>query len=168
MRLRRAHRGQIEANFTSGLSLAFLNQSEKLRFGISGILFFRMSGGLLGGAFRKKFFGRVTMLQGLYKVEYETPRRKSVGIIVANAGQLRGGNSTFAYIGSYRQTGNAISGVITTQRHTDDPSYRPVFGMDVVRIDFQGVEKDNFASVEGTAAEFPSLAFKALLTRISD
>jgi hypothetical protein len=108
------------------------------------------------------------MLQGLYKVEYETPRRRSVGVIVANDGKLHGGNSTFAYIGSYQQTGNTISGVITTQRHTEDPNYRPVFGMDVVRIDFQGVEKGGFASVEGTAAEFPSLAFKALLTRISD
>ena len=108
------------------------------------------------------------MLQGLYKVEYETPRRKSVGIIFAGDGRLHGGNSTFAYVGSYRQTGNTISGVITTQRHTEDPDYKPVFGIDVVRIDFQGVEKGDYASNEGTAAEFPSLAFRALLTRISD
>ena len=40
------------------------------------------------------------MLQGLYKVEFETPRRKAVGIIVASDGKLRGGSSAFAYVGS--------------------------------------------------------------------
>jgi hypothetical protein len=42
------------------------------------------------------------MLQGLYKVEFETPRRKAVGVIFAENGKLHGGSSAFAYIGSYR------------------------------------------------------------------
>jgi hypothetical protein len=108
------------------------------------------------------------MLQGLYKVEFETPRRKAVGIIFANDGKLHGGNSAFAYIGSFKQEGNTISGVVTGMRHTHDPNHPSVFGIDRVRIDFHGVEKGKFASVEGTAAEVPSLGFKALLTRISD
>ena len=108
------------------------------------------------------------MLQGLYKVEFETPRRKAVGIIAASDGKLRGGSSAFAYVGSYQQDGNTITGVVTTTRHTDDPNHPSVFGVNQVRIDFRGVEKGSYASVEGTASETPSLGFKALLTRIAD
>ncbi len=37
------------------------------------------------------------MLQGLYKVEFETPRGKAVGVIFASDSKLRGGSSAFAY-----------------------------------------------------------------------
>jgi hypothetical protein len=108
------------------------------------------------------------MLQGLYKVEFETPRRKAVGVIFAENGKLHGGSSAFAYIGSYQQAGHTITGVVSAKQHTDNPDHPSVIGMDNVRISFSGVEKDGFASVEGTAAEVPSLVFKAVLTRISE
>jgi hypothetical protein len=108
------------------------------------------------------------MLEGLYKVEFETPRRKAVGIIFARDGKLHGGSSAFAYVGSYEQVGHKISGVVIAKQHTNDPDHPSVFGLNEVKIDFLGVEKDSFASVEGTAAEAPSLGFKAFLTRICD
>ena len=108
------------------------------------------------------------MLEGLYKVEFETPRRKAVGIVFASDGKLRGGSSAFAYVGSYEQNGHKISGVVVARQHTNDPNHPSVFDLSEVKIDFRGVEKNNFASVEGTAAEAPSVVFKALLTRLSD
>jgi len=108
------------------------------------------------------------MLKGLYKVEFETPRRKAVGIIFANDGKLHGGSSTYAYVGSYQQVGHKISGVVSAQPHTKDSNFPSVFGVDHVNIEFRGIEKGSFASVEGTAAETPSLEFKALLTRLCD
>ncbi len=108
------------------------------------------------------------MLEGLYKVEFETPRRKAVGIIFARDGQLHGGSSSFAYVGSYEQVGHKISGVVTARLHTSDPNRPSIFDLNEVRIDFRGVEKNSFASVEGTAAEAPSVEFKAFLTRLSD
>jgi len=108
------------------------------------------------------------MLNGLYKVEFETPRRKAVGIIFASNGKLRGGSSIFAYIGSYKQVGHRITGVVVAKQHTNDPRHPPIFDLSEVKIDFNGVEKDSFASVEGTAAEAPSVSFKAFLTRLSD
>lgn len=108
------------------------------------------------------------MLKGLYKIELETPRRKAIGAIFASNGDLHGGNSAFAFVGSYRQVGHTITGRITTMRHTDDPNHPSMFGIDNVRIDFRGAEKNGFASIEGTAVEMPFLAFKAVLTRISD
>jgi hypothetical protein len=45
------------------------------------------------------------MPQGLYRVEFETPRRKVVGVILAENGKA------FAYIGSYQPVG-ATRGLI--------------------------------------------------------
>lgn len=108
------------------------------------------------------------LLQGLYKVEFETPRGKALGVIHAENGKLRGGSSAFAYMGSYTQDGQSFVGNVSSIRHTQDSSHPSVFGFDEVRINFNGTVKGNFAICEGTATEFPSLAFKAVLTRIVD
>lgn len=106
------------------------------------------------------------MLKGLYKVEFETPRRKAVGIIYADAGKLHGGSSAFAFVGSFQENGNSITGVIRSRRHTNDPNHPSAFGVDEVNIDFEGAVKGDYAIVEGTAAEAPSVGFKAVLSRI--
>ncbi len=108
------------------------------------------------------------MLRGLYKVEFETPRGKALGVIHAENGKLRGGSSAFAYMGSYTQDGQSFTGNVSSLRHTPDSSHPSVFGFDEVRINFNGTVKGNFAICEGTATEFPSLAFKAVLTRVAD
>ncbi|MHB8271870.1 MAG: GrlR family regulatory protein [Bradyrhizobium sp.] len=108
------------------------------------------------------------MFKGLYKVEFKTPRRKAVGIVYAADGKLRGGSSAYAYVGSYTENGDTITAVISSMRHTNDPNYPSVFGFDRVTIDCQGSAKGEFATFEGTAAETPSLGFKAFLTRIAD
>jgi hypothetical protein len=107
------------------------------------------------------------MLKGLYKVEFSTPRRKAVGVIYADGSRLHGGSSTFLYVGSYTQDGSKVRGVVTSKRHTRDPNYPSVFGVDDVKISFEGTTNDDMAICEGTAAETPSLRFKALLTRVA-
>lgn len=108
------------------------------------------------------------LLQGLYKVEFETPRGKALGVIHAENGKLRGGSSAFAYVGSYTQTGPSFIGMVSSLRHTRDSNHPSVFGLDEVRINFNGTVKGGFAICEGTASEFPSLTFKAVLTRVAD
>lgn len=106
--------------------------------------------------------------RGLYKVEFETPRGKALGVVHAEDGKIRGGSSAFVYIGSYTQDGHSLTGKISSKRHTADADLPSVFGFDDVTITFQGAVKGDFAICEGTAAEFPSLAFKAVLTRVAD
>lgn len=110
----------------------------------------------------------VPRFRGLYKVEFETPRGKALGVVHAEDGKIRGGSSAFVYIGSYTQDGHSIAGKVSSKRHTADSSLPSVFGFDEVTIAFQGAVKGDFAMCEGTAAEFPSLAFKAVLTRVTD
>jgi hypothetical protein len=107
------------------------------------------------------------MFKGLYKVEFKTPRRKAVGVVYAADGKLHGGSSAFAYVGSYTENGNTITGVVCSMRHTNDPNHPSAFGFDKVTIECQGTAKGEFATFEGTATETPSLGFKAVLTRIA-
>lgn len=107
-------------------------------------------------------------LKGLYKIEFETPRGKASGVVHADNGKIRGGSSAFAYIGSYIQDGHSVTGNVSSVRHTPDSGYPSVFGFDKVTITFQGAVKGDYAICEGTATEFPSLAFKAVLTRVAE
>lgn len=108
------------------------------------------------------------MFEGLYKVEFETARGKAIGVVNAKGGEIRGGSSAFAYIGSYSQNGQSVQGQVSSIRHTLDAKHPSVFGFDEVKINFHGLVKGKLAICEGTATEFPSLAFKAVLTRVAD
>jgi hypothetical protein len=108
------------------------------------------------------------MFKGLYKVEFETPRGKALGVVNADGGKLRGGSSAFAYIGTFTEDGHSFSGSINSIRHTPDSTHPSVFGFDEVKVNLQGAAKGDYAVCEGTAPDFPSLAFKAVLTRLAD
>ncbi|GAA3846406.1 hypothetical protein AFIC_000465 [[Pseudomonas] carboxydohydrogena] len=108
------------------------------------------------------------MLQGLYKAEFETPRGKAVGVVFAHDGRIHGGDSAFAYVGTFQQVGHTVSGTVTTLRHTNDPKALSLFGIDSARVTLHGFEKDGFATLDGTAAEAPSLGLKVVLTRLCD
>ncbi|MEA2943643.1 MAG: hypothetical protein QOD09_4172, partial [Bradyrhizobium sp.] len=45
------------------------------------------------------------MLQGLYKVEFHTVHGSRYGVIYAYDGRMLGGNSAFAFIGRYDDSG---------------------------------------------------------------
>lgn len=108
------------------------------------------------------------MFQGLYKAEFETPRGKAVGVVFANDGKIHGGDSAFAYIGTFHQVGHTINGTITILQHTNDPKHLSLFGIDNARVSLHGFEKNGFATFDGTAAEAPSLGLKVVLTRLRD
>ncbi|ABE39641.1 GrlR family regulatory protein [Rhodopseudomonas pseudopalustris] len=109
-------------------------------------------------------------LQGFYRAEFETARKKAHGVVVLHDGQIRGGDSAFAYFGSYTQNGFAVSGTLRGVRHAnaDDPDHSSVFGIDPTEVSFDGFAKNGYVSIEGAARETPSLALRAILTRIGD
>ncbi|KPF95503.1 hypothetical protein NML43_05560 [Rhodopseudomonas palustris] len=109
-------------------------------------------------------------LKGFYTAEFKTARKKAHGVVLLSDGQIRGGDSSFAYIGSYTQVGLSVSGSLRGIRHAhaNDPERVSIFGIDPVEVTFDGVAKDGYVSIEGAARETPSLTLRAILTRISD
>ena len=89
-------------------------------------------------------------------------------MIYAVGGKLRGGNSAFAFIGNYVDKGDGIQAKVTTQRHNDDPDFKPLFGTDMITLTLKGTDDGGMVDFEGTALQLPGVTFKATLTRISD
>jgi hypothetical protein len=115
-------------------------------------------------------FVMIDQLHGFYAAKFETARKKAHGVVLLSNGQIRGGDSTFAYIGSYTQQGHCVSGCVRGIRHAhaNDPAHISVFGIDPVEVSFDGVAKDGYVTIEGSARETPSLSLRAILTRIGD
>ena len=78
------------------------------------------------------------MLDGLYKVEYGVNDAFGRSIMCMHDGKLLGGNSAFAHLGTYHQSGDEIAGEVITERHNDDPHYKPLMGTDVAAISVRG------------------------------
>ena len=89
-------------------------------------------------------------------------------MIYAVGGKLRGGNSAFAFIGNYIDRGDGVQVKVTTQRHNPDSAFKPLFGNDMITLTLKGAGNGNMVDFEGTALQLPGVAFKAVLTRISD
>jgi hypothetical protein len=106
--------------------------------------------------------------EGLYKVEFHTVHGTGSGVIYATDGKLRGGNSAFAFIGSYSGEGCGITVKVSTERHNADPAFRPLFGTDMITLTLKGKQEGDVVDFEGNALQLPGVAFRALLTRISD
>ena len=108
------------------------------------------------------------MQNGLYKVQFHTVHGTGSGVIYAVGGKFRGGNSAFAFIGSYSGEGDMIQARIATERHNDDPSFKPLFGTDRITVTLRGKDGGSIVDFEGTALQLPGVTFKATLTRICD
>jgi hypothetical protein len=106
--------------------------------------------------------------EGLYKVEFHTVHGTGTGVIYAINGKLRGGNSAFAFIGSYADKSDGIQARVTTQRHNADPAFKPLFGTDMITLTLKGADDGSMVDFEGTALQLPGVHFRAILTRISD
>jgi hypothetical protein len=105
---------------------------------------------------------------GLYKVEFHTVHGTGSGVVYATAGKLRGGNSAFAFIGSYSGDSDALVAKVSTQRHNDDPAFKPLFGTDMITLTLRGRQSGDMVELEGNALQLPGVVFKATLTRICD
>jgi hypothetical protein len=108
------------------------------------------------------------LLNGLYKVEYGVNDAFGRSIMCMHNGKLLGGNSAFAHLGTYQESGGEILGEVITQRHNDDPYYKPLMDTDVAAISVRGRLQGNRIRFEGSAAPRPGALFWAELTRLDD
>jgi hypothetical protein len=109
------------------------------------------------------------LLDGLYRVEYGINDAFGRSVMCMHAGRLLGGNSAFAHLGSYTEEGNGeIAAEIITQRHNDDPYYKPLMGADVAAIEVRGRTVGRKLRFEGSAAPAPGAVFWAELTRLDE
>jgi hypothetical protein len=95
--------------------------------------------------------GAALMLQGLYKVEMHTVHGSRRGVLYVYDGKMMGGNSAFAFIGTYQESGSGEVLVdISTLRHNEDPNYQPLFKSDRITLTLKG--RSRASSISSKAA----------------
>jgi hypothetical protein len=109
------------------------------------------------------------MLKGLYKVEMRTVHGSRRGVIYVYDGKMMGGNSAFAFIGTYRESEDGeVSVDISTMRHNDDPNFQPLLKADTVTLSLKGRQRGEQYFFEGGTTQMPSIAFNSVLSPISE
>jgi hypothetical protein len=109
------------------------------------------------------------MLQGLYKVEMHTVHGSRRGVLYVYDGKMMGGNSAFAFIGTYQESGSGEVLVdISTLRHNEDPNYQPLFKSDRITLTLKGRQQGEQYFFEGGSTQLPGVAFNSVMTPISE
>ena len=106
------------------------------------------------------------MREGLYRVAFHNVHGAGGGVMHVRGGKMRGGNSAFAFIGSYAIADDVVSVKVSTRRHTIDPDFKPLFGGDDVTIVLKGRAQGDTVDFEGVVLHMPGVMFKAMLTMI--
>ncbi len=109
------------------------------------------------------------MREGLYKVEMSTVHGSRRGVLCVYDGKMMGGNSAFAFIGTYRGSDDGEVLVdISTLRHNDDPSFQPLFRTDKITLSLRGRPQGEQYLFEGGTTLMPGVAFNSMMTPISE
>jgi hypothetical protein len=86
----------------------------------------------------------------------------------AHAGQMLGGSSAFAHIGSFEQAGEEIDILIRTSRHNPDPTYPAPAGTDEATLLARGRRDGGVYRFAGELKERPGVPFQSVLTPIEE
>jgi len=108
------------------------------------------------------------MLQGLYKVEMRTVHGSRRGVLYCYDGKMLGGNSAFAFIGTFQEADGEVTVDISTKRHYDDPNYQPLFKADKITLSMKGRQQGEQYLFEGSSAQLPGIALNSVMTPISE
>jgi hypothetical protein len=104
------------------------------------------------------------MLQGLYKVEMHTVHGSRRGVVYVYDGKMMGGNSAFAFIGSYRDSADGeVLVEISSLRHNEDPTYQPLFKTDKITLSLTGRQQGEQYVFEGGTTQLPGVAFHSVM-----
>lgn len=105
-------------------------------------------------------------LSGFFKCEFEVNGAPGRSVMYVGGGQMLGGNSAFAHIGSYRQVGDEIVAEITIQRHNEDRAYQSLLGADDATIEVTGRADGDLYRFQGGAPKIPGVKFRSVMTPI--
>jgi hypothetical protein len=108
------------------------------------------------------------LLQGFYKVRFQLDDAAGRSVMYAHAGRMLGGNSAFAHIGTYQESGDELIAEVNTMRHHATPGYRPLVGIDEATLVLRGREEADGVHFDGTLVELPGSVFRSVMTPIDD
>src|SRR5215471_20867731 len=108
------------------------------------------------------YWGRA-VFGGFYTVRFQLGQASGRGVMYVHDGKMLGGNSAFAHIGTYEETGEEIAIVINTVRHNPDPNYPAMAGTDDATLLARGRRDGELIRFEGALRELPDVPFQSVM-----
>jgi hypothetical protein len=76
------------------------------------------------------------------------------GVLYVYDGKMMGGNSAFAFIGTYQDADGDVSVDISTLRHNEDPKFQPLLKTDKITLTLRGKQRGEQYFFEGATPQF--------------
>lgn len=108
------------------------------------------------------------MRTGFYKCDYHVGDAPGRSVMYVRGGQMLGGNSGFAHIGTYRFEGDKVFAEIESRRHCFDPGYQSLLGQDTSTIKVTGIACGDTYRFEGGSPQMPEASFRSVMTSLDD
>ena len=109
------------------------------------------------------------MFGGFYTVRFQLNEAVGRSVMYARAGRMLGGNSGFAHIGTYEDSGGGeVAAEVRTVRHNFDPAYAPLAGTDDATLHASGKPEGDVYRFEGGLKEVPGAIFSAVMTPVEE
>lgn len=105
---------------------------------------------------------------GLYKVAFKTQLGEGVGIVVLEAGSLRGGDAVYAWVGTYKEPDGSFDAQVSIYQHTPSEAAASVFGVNRAVVRLKGHPEGPDFTVEGSSKAAPDMHFEARMTKLDD
>jgi hypothetical protein len=111
--------------------------------------------------------GTSGLLGGFYTVRFQLGEAVGRSVMYARGGNLLGGNSAFAHIGTYEGLDDdEVSIVVKTVRHNPDPNFRAMAGTDDATLIARGRPDGSLYRFEGRLRELPNVPFRSVMTPV--
>lgn len=109
------------------------------------------------------------MLEGLYRIRYETPAGEGTGVSIFQAGQIVGGGQYLYCVGTYEVNGTKFTGEIVARKHAKTSDGSPLAGFDQLRLRLDGTVTDTYGQITGTVVGRPEVPpLHGSIMRIAD
>jgi hypothetical protein len=107
---------------------------------------------------------------GLYKLAFETKSGAEYGVAYLQDGRLRGGDSSCAYLGTYKADGQLFSAEMSVTQHRHVPGAVSALGLHDVLVQLRGQVDagSGVVRVQGSSPESSAVRFGARLSLIAD
>jgi hypothetical protein len=107
-------------------------------------------------------------VEGLYKVEYDINDGSGRSVLYAHDGEMLGGNTAFAHIGTYQTIDGEIVARLRTRRHSASPRPRSLTSSDSVTISIRGRPQGAVYRFAGEVEEDRGSVFRAVMTPLGN
>ncbi|MFL6851724.1 MAG: hypothetical protein ACJ8EH_12825 [Sphingomicrobium sp.] len=93
---------------------------------------------------------------GLYRVTFGTGQfGAGYGVAYLNDGQLHGGDTMMAYVGSYNSEGDSFTASVHVFKHSDVPGMTSTLGVNDAQLSVSGTVHGTSVTGTGTAPQAP-------------